>query len=259
MKEEKGITLVALILTVVVLFIFAAVSITSGTESIEDTRLQAFYMQLEIIQKRVDDIATTNESYVDDEGNVIYIKEQGATLTEEQSSSLENILTLENITASSSNFRYFTIEDLENELDLTEIDYNVYIDFDSRIVVASDGIQIKDKTYYVLENTTYFVEHDANKNVGTIESLSYTVTQYADNSYKVVITPSNIMGDLDGSGYVKYKKTTTKYWEISNNTEVVLELNVEYNIEYYDSNNNSLEKTIKVELDDSSNPTVTEV
>lgn len=259
MKQEKGITLVALILTVVLLLIFASVSIKTGSQSIEETRLKGFYMQLEIIQKRIDDIAATNESYVDGTGNIIYLKEQGKALNEEQITSLENILSIENITASTSNFRYFTIQDLESQLDLTEIEYNVYIDFDNRIVVAADGITIGDKIYYVLENKTYFVEEDNTKNTGTIEALNYNITQYNGNLYKVVITPSNIIGDLDGTGYVKYKKTTTKYWETSNNNEIILEISVEYNLIYIDSNNNKIEKTIKIEEDTQGNLNVTEI
>lgn len=260
MKEEKGITLVALILTVVVLIILAGVSIQTGSESLESTRLQGFYTELEIIQKRVDNIVATNESYVDNEENIVYLKEQGSDLTEVQKNNLQNILNLEGLNdVSVTNFRYFTVEELENILDLLEMEYNVFIDFDNRIIVAEDGIEIGDTTYYTLENTTYFVEQNANKNTGAIESLSYQVSLYNDNKYKVIVNPSNVIGDIGGEGYIKYKKTTTKYWEISNSKEMIVELNVEYNLVYIDSNNNSLEKTIKVQLDDSNNPIVTEI
>ena len=66
MKKENGITLVSLILTVVVLIIIVSVSVSVGTNSLDSTRLKGFYMQLEIVQKRVDDITATNESYIDE-------------------------------------------------------------------------------------------------------------------------------------------------------------------------------------------------
>lgn len=262
MKEEKGITLVALIITIVVLLILATVSIQSGTESLDSTRLQGFYTQLEIVQKRVDDIAETNENYVDSEGNIVYIKEQGVAynnLTQEQQISLQGILNSENIDIAPSNFRYFTAQNLEDILDLMEMEYNVYIDFENRVIIAADGIVVGDKTYYVLKNTTYFVEEDTTKNTGTIVSLNYNVVAYSKDKYKVTVTPSNIIGDLDGTGFVKYKKTITKYWETSSNNEMVLESNVEYDIIYQDSNNNTIEKVIKVELDAEGTPAVTEV
>lgn len=260
MKREKGITLVALIITIVVMLILASVSIKSGTESLNSTRLQGFYTQLEIVQKRVDDIATTNESYIDGDGNTVYLKNTGRALTDAQITSLQNIITSENLGIETTNFRYFTVEDLEDILDLSEVEYNLFIDFNNRVIVAEDGIKIGDKTYYVLENATYFVEQNTNKNVGTIQSLIYTATQYGTGKCKVVVTPSNTVGDVGGSGYVKYKKTTTKYWEVSNNTEMILEISVEYNIVYVDANKNSIEKTIKVEVDSSAGEaTVTEI
>lgn len=247
MKKESGITLVALVLTIVVLIIIGTISIRSGTESIDNTRLKGFYMQLEIVQKRVDDIATTNETYIDSEGNTIYLKEQGSVLTEEQTTSLNSILEAENITAQTDDFKYFTVQDLKEKFDLTEIEYNVFVNFEKRIVIAENGIQIGDKMYYTLKNTTYFVEQNTEKNTGTIESLEYKVLHYTGDTYKVKITPSNTIGDLDKSGYIKYKKTTTKYWETTSDTEIIIEFNTEYNIIFIDQNNNSIEKTIKIE------------
>ena len=52
MKEQKGITLVALVITVIVLLIIASISINYGTGAFDNTRLQGFYTKLEIIQKR---------------------------------------------------------------------------------------------------------------------------------------------------------------------------------------------------------------
>ena len=260
MKEENGITLVALILTIVILIILTTISIQTGTESIDSTKLQGFYTHLEVIQKRVDDVAATNESYIDSFGDTVYIKQQGADLTDAQKTKLQNILTSEGFTnLSIDNFRYFTIQDLENIMDLSEIDYDVFIDFENRAVIAENGVEVDGKTYYVLENTTYFVEHNTTKNTGEIESIDYTVTNYIDNTYKVNVNIKQNLGDIEGLGYVKYKKTTTKYWETSNNTEMILELDVEYNIMYIAPNNTSIEETIKVELDDNNNPIVTKV
>lgn len=259
MRSEKGITLAILIITVIVMLILAGVSIEIGTNSLDSTRLQGFYTQLEIVQKRVDDIATTNESYVDSGGNIIYLKNTGKDLTDVQNTFLQNIIQSENLDVDVTNFRYFTVEDLEGILQLSEIDYNLFIDFDNRIIIAEDGIKIGETTYHVLKNATYFVKQNTNKNIGTIQSLNYTATLYGTGKYKVVVTPNNTIGDVGGTGYVKYKKTTNKYWEVSDNTEMILETSVAYNIIYVDANKNSIEKTIKVELDSDGTATVTEI
>ncbi len=261
LKSQRGITLAVLIITIVILIILSAVAIRAGTDSTQKTRLQAFYTQLEIIQKRVDDVASTNESYIDDSGSKINIKEQGGKeLTDQQKGSLQKIIQSENLGVDTGKFRYFTIEDLENLLDLMDMEYNVFIDFEDRIIVAEDGIRIGSETYYVLENATYFVEQNTNKNKGTIQSLTYTVTQYGKDNYKVTVTPSNTIGDLvPGNGSVQYKLTTTKYWETSTDNAIILQLSKEYNIIYQDVNKNKIEKTIKVDASNSSSPTVIEV
>lgn len=262
MKNEKGITLAVLIITIIVMVILASVSISIGTDSLDSTRLKGFYTQLEIIQKRVDDIATTNESYIDKSGRTIYLKEQGRNLTNAQKTLLTDVISHNEIpgvtTIESLNLRYFTKNDLEQYLDLSDMDYSVFIDFDNRIIIAEDGIKIGDTTYRVLKNTTYFVNQDTEKNV--VKSLGYTATQYRTGKCKVIVTAINVAGDAVGGGYVKYKKTSTKYWEVSDNTEIIVEADVEYNIVYVDANKNSIKKTIKVEVDSSTGvATVTEI
>ena len=262
MKKEKGITLIALVITVVVLLILASVSIQYGTETIENTRLQGFYMQLEIIQKRVDVISSTNESYSTNINGVettIELKESGNNLTSEQIEFLQNVLEQGEITiTTANNFKYFTIQDLEEKLDLHNMEYNVFIDFENRIVVAENGIDIEGKKYYILKNERYTIEQ--NKNTVTIDSLSYTVTEFGEMHYKVTIIPNNSIEDVEKLKYVKYKSTNTKYWETLNKNEIILKLGIEYNLIYTDNNNNSIEKTIKVQLDDKNNkPTIIEI
>lgn len=267
MKKEKGITIISLVVMIAILLILAGVASFSGMESAEATALQGFYTQMEIIQKRVDDIAQTNETYIinnsDGSETQVPLKEQGKILTENQITLLTSILNVENINAQPSSFKYFTVNDLKEKLDIPNIQYDVFIDFDNRIVVAEDGITVENKTYYVLNNRTYFVEHNSAKNEGNIEKFNYTISQYSGGKYKITVTPTNNIGDLEEIGYVKYKKTTSKYWETSTNTEIILELDIEYDITYIDNNNNSLEKRIKVEYikDEQENQelTVTEV
>lgn len=258
MKSQKGITLVALIITVIVMTILATISIQSGVGSLDNTRLQAFYAELEIIQKRVDDISVTNESYIDNNGNLLYIKEQGKDLTSFQQSLLQGIIQEEKLNIPVDNFRYFTIQDLQDILDLNNLEYNVFIDFENRVVVSEEGIKVGSKTYYVLENATYFVKHnDVDKNKGTIHSLNYKVIKYGDK-YKVTVIPSNSIGDVQGTGHIKYKKTTNQYWESQNNTEMIIEKDIQYNLIYIDNNNNSIEKIIEVNINTSNELVVNE-
>lgn len=253
-RNNSGITLIALIITIVIMLIIAGVSINIGTDSLNSTRLNGFYMQLEIVQKRVDDIATTNESYVDTNGEIKYLKESGNVLIDKEK--LNNILIEEGFSSEElseefiNNFRYFTVAELENILGIREVEYNMFINFENRIVVAEQGITLDGRTYHVSNDATYFVESNTSKNVGEITSLNYSEPiQYGEGKYKISITQENPIGDLDGTGTIKYKKATSKYWETTTNTEIILEFDTEYNIKYIDLNNNSIEKTIKIEYE----------
>lgn len=64
MKNKKGITLIALTITVIILLILASVATYSGIEVIRSARLTAFTTELKIMQTQV------NELYEEDkEGN----------------------------------------------------------------------------------------------------------------------------------------------------------------------------------------------
>lgn len=250
MKNEKGITLVALIIIVAILLIIASVSIYSGKESLDNVNLNNFYMQLEIVQKRVDDIATTSERYVDENGNEIDIKNTGQELNQNQKEKLIKILEANNIDSNSiiENFRYFTVQKIKDVLDLPEIEYNLFINFEKRIIVAEKGMVVDGISYHLLKNSTHFVEQKTDKNKGTIKELEYGVPiKHTDGTYKVSIEPKETIGDLDKTGHIKYKRSIVNYWEVTNKNYIIVEPNVEYNIVYIDLNNNSIEKTIILE------------
>ena len=67
------------------------------------------------------------------------------------------------------------------------------------------------------------------------------------------------IGDLSEGGKLKYKKTSTKYWETSTNLEMVVDELTQYNIQYEDMNKNKIEKIISLEMDSNNNLVVTEI
>ena len=101
----------------------------------------------------------------------------------------------------------------------------------------------------------FYPEQNTSKNEGALE-LTYSIIKYGTSNYKVTVTP-NAVGDLTTNGTLRYKKTTTKYWETANGLEIVINDLTEYNIEYVDSNKNKVSETITLALDEDGNPTVT--
>ena len=263
-KNDKGITLIVLIITIIVMVILVGLTVNNGFETLYSSQLKGFYTHLEIVQKKVDEIVSTRKDY----------KTLGSSLTSAQTTKLNNILALEgaHLTVSSSSFRYFTISQLESVLGLSEMKYNVFVDFDNRIVIAEEGKKINGKMYYILNSKTYYVNADNTiNNKFIVRSLEIKITSYGKeyypnvisntvvyegtDNYKVTVIPINKSGNTMSGGTLKYKKVDNKQWIISDNLEFVIDELTAYDIEYIDSNNNKVSKTITVKLKPNGEPT----
>lgn len=71
MKDEKGITIIVLVITVIVMLIILGITVSSGSNSIETAQLQSFIADCEVIQSKVDVIsekARLNSAYIENIG-----------------------------------------------------------------------------------------------------------------------------------------------------------------------------------------------
>ena len=250
-KNNKGITLVALIITIVIMMILAGISIGSATVSTDQIKLNEFYTELELIQKRVDAISATNESYIDNNNQVVYLKETGKILTTEQEAFIASL----NKDFLPENFKYFTSNDLAEILQIINISRNVFIDFNNRIVISENGVEKDGVTHYMLEKSTYFVEYNENKNKGELD-INLSIYKYGKSKYKVTVTPISNIGDIQGTGILKYKKSSSSYWKVADDLEFIVEDLTNYDIMYQDISNNIVQKTVSISLDDALEPKI---
>ncbi len=262
-KSEKGITLIALIITVVIMLILAAVSINVGLDSLKSTELEGFYTELGIIQKKVDYIASTNENY----------STLGAALNSTQKNKLNIILGKEasDLNVQATDFRYFTVNEIKSVLGLENIKYDVFIAFKTRTVVAEKGVTIDGDTYHMLPDRVYNVslntvkdekiavdilEHNvqeygkvyyptiqnalgSNKNV-----IGNTLVYVGKTQFLVTVTPKNGSGEKMTGGVLKYKKTNSNYWNTAEDFKFIVTEAGQYDISYEDANQNK--KTTKI-------------
>lgn len=242
--DEKGITLVALIITIVILFILAVVGINISTNYFNEIILKGFYTKLEIAQEGVEKIANTNESYIDANGQTVYLKELGQEPTQEQ------LDLISSLGYSGNEFKYFTAEQVESDLEISGVELNLLIDFENKIVINPEGIEIDGQKYYTLNSNKYSVNNNQDKNKGNVD-FTYTVEKYGENSYKIKVTPINI-GDIN-KGTVQYKDVNLDYWQVANNNEIVIKRVGKYEIKYIDANQNTVTKKIEISLDSDGN------
>ena len=243
-KQEKGITLVALVITILLLLILATVSINVSFNHINNIRLQTFYTKLEIAEEGIEKIQNINEKYKNQENKVVYLKKIGGIPSVEQQSLIQNL------GFNPENFKYYTAQQVEEELEITGVELNLLVDFEDQIVINPEGIEIEGKHYYMLENDKNKVVQNKSKNIGNVD-FTYQIEKYTSNSYKVIITPRNV-GDIK-KGMIRYKKEKQTYWDIANDNEFIIETLGRYIIQYTDANENTITKTIQFSFDENNN------
>ena len=162
-KEEKGITLISVIIAVILLSILVGITTYSGIQSYKNAKVTKFITQMQLIQTKVDEFVR--------EGN-INIGAPGADY--------QDIITLafsnhEISTNNAASFKYFTIENLNDQFELDNIDTPVLINFSTREVVSTEGIEFDGEMYYtqyLLEDGQQLFEKQIDSNIELEGSIS---------------------------------------------------------------------------------------
>ena len=170
MKSEKGITLIALLLTVLLMIILAGAAITYGGNSAKEVELQNFSYALQQIQGKVDTIyekmsMDKNSTYTALDGKNMGVS---VVLSDEAHKTLKKITGYDYYASGSSSnpdlyhngngtdayYRYFSKSDLDRILDIKNSKIDVIINFKTREVISVKGQVREERTYYHLVNGT---------------------------------------------------------------------------------------------------------
>lgn len=255
-RKEHGITLVALILTVIILIILATSVTSISLNHFHYIRTREFYTKLEVAQEAIIKIQNTNESYKDTGGNTVYLKGLGATPTTEQNQVIATVNSQLGTSYDASKFLYYTKNQVEKDLGISGVEMNLLIDFEDGVVISPEGAQIDGQMYYALPaDSKNRVSENSTKNTGAV-NFTYAVTKYSSNQYKVTVTPTTV-GDIT-KGIVQYKQASLDFWTVAENNEFVIKRLGQYDIKYTDANQNTITKRIQISLD-GTNPVATEV
>ncbi|MCL2859674.1 MAG: hypothetical protein FWF46_03735 [Oscillospiraceae bacterium] len=158
MKEQKGITLIILVVTIILLLILMSISIPFSRKVIDDTKLNQFSSELQVIQKKLgviaDEISMGSNAY-----DKIGLKIVDPASTDFQNLSSNNqttvteawqILQDPNLNISSDemdNFVLLTADDL-NTIGISKINQSVLVNYSTQQVVSFTGITVGGVTYY---------------------------------------------------------------------------------------------------------------
>lgn len=160
MKNNKGISLMSLIVAVVILLLLSTVIISAGREAYRVIKLQNFISKMKIIQSKVDEIAEKSDEEIEKlmgeygisqaviskdrdifENMVVKPAEYGIDINKSWDASDEK--GDGNIT----NYYYFTPENLA-KIGVKDINMTVIVNFKTRNVISKTGVTMDGKTYY---------------------------------------------------------------------------------------------------------------
>ena len=235
-KETKGVTLIALVVTIVVLLILASIGINSGQDAINSAKFNEFKSELKIMQTKVNELNQSNETEIRPE------------LTEQQKSifNVETVYNIifenksdEEITNIKKGFRYYSKDYINNKFNFDSITRDYFVNIEKRIVISCTGFEYKGKTYYMSEQFTdglYNVEYN-NKNT---QSGSYDInTIVEENRCKIEISNIHYEGYIN-DWQVKYKLKDSSQWKTSNDLSFYVKEDGTYDIEVVHGNEISL-------------------
>lgn len=217
-KDNKGITLVALIITIILLLILTSVTLYTGIDTYRFSKVNAFVAEMQLIQSKVDDMKNGN--------NIDELLQIGTEVT--SNNSLNYAFANNEISSNnSSEYRYFTKEMIFNEFNIENATSDVMINFTTREVVSVNGIEYEGNKYYTqykLPNGQILINESQNQNSRDLLDFNSVIDGKINNSLVIEMNGLNAtirIGDIQIiNGTLEYKEKDSEYWtSITNYTE----------------------------------------
>ncbi len=149
-KNNKGITMITLVITIIVLIIISSIAINNGYQSSIQAEFYNAISEMKAMQSKVNSIYEDYINGTDDVKNEI--ENYGQSLDESGKSGdaqiayndvKEHNITGENI-GDIDDYRYYSKDYIKNDLDTDGIDYDFIVNIKTRTVILIDGV-IRDK------------------------------------------------------------------------------------------------------------------
>lgn len=258
--NSKGVTLVALIITIVVLIIIASIATYSGIDIIRSSGLTSFTTEMKIMQTEVNELYEqwkNGEIIIDDNGNVTIQEDEsiqvsiGKDLTydsdvENQASYvLIHELDLGDTLSDLKGYSYFDYATIEY-LGIEGTEGEFFVNIADRKVVSFEGFRYDGVMYYTLEQlpqSLYNVDYAPYQfNVPTFR-VDCEMTD--ENEWKIYVS------DISYDGYInkwniKYQKEGDDYWNTIEDSNFKVNEKGKYIIKVANGNVESEEKEVNI-------------
>lgn len=203
MKKEKGITLVSLVVTIIILAILASIATYSGTSVIKSAKLTAFTTELEIMQTQV------NAIYQENNQTEVY----GQEITGDIKTQADIVFTPEeSAITSEEGYRYWSNEEIR-KLGIEGVKQDFFVNLSKRSVVSFKGLEYEGEKYYTLSqlpNGLYNVEYKE-PNIG-LPSFTTNVQEIGENKWRITILDVQYENGYINKWQVQYKLKEKENW-----------------------------------------------
>ena len=218
LTNENGVTLQALIITIVLLLIVTSIGATAGTSALEYSKYSKLKTELQLLQTKVNELNENNDSSKGQDLN----NAQKEILEKEEVKSIIYKGKEDKKDEVKKGFKFFSVSEIKSDFDLSGIERSYLINVDYRYVVSCEGFKYKNVTYYMIDQMDdgmYNVEyHNKNSNKGAFEVSS----SIEGNVGKIIVSINNYDGYIN-NWQVKYKLNTEEKWQISNDLEFTVD------------------------------------
>ena len=213
MKSEKGITLIALVITIIILLILASIAVYNGLNSIRSSKYMVFKTEMQLLQSSIDEMYSADKDNLSTYGTDMTSSQKDIfTVTE-----VNNILSQKSTSLSElqNGFKYFSKDYIVNDLNIEGITRDYYINMSKRIIIATEPLEYEGVNYYMLEqmsDTVYNVEYD-----NTFSEVTFSYSTSLVNGKTGTIEIYDIKTDSYVEKWqVRYREKGKEAWNITN-------------------------------------------
>lgn len=207
LRDNKGITLIALVVMIIIILIIASVATYSGISTLEGSKIITYSTELKMIQEQVEllNIKAKKDAKINDLG--VGVEDISDS---ELRNKLEKILQDVGI-SDYSGYRYLTVKQVA-ELGVDGIEQDIIINISNKEVISVTGFIKDGKVYRTLKQMsddkliedTYKVNTNEEQNQNLID-FNCQYSSIGNDMYNIEI------GDIVCSGYVKKVNISYSY------------------------------------------------
>ena len=233
--EARGITLISLIVTIVVLLILASIATYSGVGIIRQSKVNRFTTEMKVMQTEVNDLY---DRYSNGEDVLNLGKKLDGQADKVFTSEASGI-------TEKTGYRYYDQETIQS-LGIDGVEKEFFVNVEKRSVVSYLGFEYEGTTYYTLDqlpNGLYNVEYE-DKNAGG-PTFDLSCDNWTNGRSNIKISNIQYSDGYIDKWEVKYKLEGQDYWSTSEDLSFFVDKPGMYTVKIVNGNIESEEKQIE--------------